>query len=187
MVQRCRRKRLGSEIVISHPFMDLVRHRIETEGGAWREVVTLAMPDWVACAAITADGRFVLVRQHRHGVDAATLEPAGGLVDPGESPEVAALRELLEETGFAASGVESLGWVHPNPVLQDNRCHMFLARDARSVSEPQVSEAEETEVVILDAAELRAALQDGTITHALAIVALGRALERWRSDPGDRG
>jgi len=162
--------------VTSHPFIELVRHEIALADGGSREVVTLTMPDWVACTARTDDGRFVLVRQHRHGIDAPTLEPAGGLIDPGESPEVAALRELFEETGYAATTIEPLGWVHPNPVLQANRCHMFLAHGASKQAEPQVSELEATEVVLVDRDRLRAALEDGTITHALAVLALGRAL-----------
>jgi 8-oxo-dGTP pyrophosphatase MutT (NUDIX family) len=141
-------------------------------------VVTFAMPDWVAVAAVDDGGRFVLVRQHRHGIDGPTIEPAGGLVDPGERPDRAALRELEEETGYRGAAIEDLGWVHPNPALQDNRCHLFLVRDARPIGAPHRSDEEDTEVVQMDAEEVQAAMWDGRITHALGILTLTRALHR---------
>jgi len=162
-----------------HPFFDLYTHHLElARGGRCIEVVSFAMPDWVAVAAVDERGRFVLVRQHRHGIDAHTLEPAGGLIDPGERADRAALRELEEETGYRAEAVEELGSVHPNPALQDNRCHLFLARGARRIGAPHLSDEEETEVVEMEAAEVQAAMWDGRITHALGILTLTRALQR---------
>ena len=169
-------RRLKSDRLHGFRFLELFEHELALPGGRSRRVVTFRMPDWVAVAATTSDGRFVLVRQHRHGVDATTLEPAGGIVDPGETPDVAAVRELLEETGYGDGRLEPLGWVHPNPALQDNRCHLFVVRDVRSIAAPHQSEDEQTEVHVLTADEVRSALVNGTITHALAVVTLMRAM-----------
>jgi ADP-ribose pyrophosphatase len=158
-------------------FGPLIVHRHEVVAGtAEYTSFTLDLRDWVSVAAITEEGQFVLVRQHRHGVDAVTLEPAGGLIDEGEEPAFAALRELREETGYAAEEVESLGWVHPNPAMQGNRCHLYVARGARAIGVPECDEHESTEAVLMDAAEITAALQDGRISHALAVLTLLRAL-----------
>lgn len=144
--------------------------------GRTSPVTLLRMPDWVMVAAIDADGRFVLVRQLRFGIAAETIEPAGGLVDAGEVPAAAGLRELREETGFIGQVAEPLGWVHPNPVLQDNRCHFFLVRDARPGGVRDGDPEEIVAPVILTRAEVEAALAEGRISHALAVVALTRAL-----------
>lgn len=144
-------------------------------------VTLLRMPDWVITAAIDAEGRFVLVRQHRWGIAAETLEAAGGIVDAGEEPAAAGLRELLEETGYTGQVAEPLGWVHPNPVLQDNRCFMFLVRGAVRAAAPVDDPDERVTTVLLSRAAVEAALADGTITHALAVVALTRALAATRS------
>ncbi|WP_245678014.1 NUDIX hydrolase [Chondromyces crocatus] len=146
---------------------------------------TMVLADWVAVAATTEDGQILLVRQHRHGVDAVTLEVAGGCIDPGEEPEVAALRELREETGYAAEVVESLGWVHPNPAIQGNRCFLYLARGAKHVGPPAGDEHESVEPVLLAPEEIPAATRDGRISHVLAVIALDRALA-WLSAHGQR-
>lgn len=155
------------------------RHEVEAGGDPYT-AFTLDLADWVAVAAITAGGQVLLVRQHRHGVDDVTLEVAGGIIDPGESPEQAALRELREETGYVADAVEPLGWVHPNPAIQGNRCWMFLARGARRAGEPDGDEHESVEPVLMDPEDAAAATRDGRVTHVLAVVALDRALQAVR-------
>ncbi|PCC75417.1 NUDIX domain-containing protein [Nannocystis exedens] len=149
--------------------------RVSLEGRA-SPVTLLRMPDWVMAVAVNPAGRFVLVRQHRFGIAAETVEPAGGLVDAGEAPAAAALRELGEETGYAGATAEPLGFTHPNPVLQDNRCHFFLVREAVQVGAPHADAEEVVAPVVMGRAEVEAALAEGRIAHALAELALRRAL-----------
>ena len=80
------------------------------------------MPDWINVIPLTDDGQVVMVRQYRFGIEGFTLEIPGGMCDPGEPPLEAARREMREETGYAPSEMIELGWVHPNPPLQNNRC-----------------------------------------------------------------
>ena len=129
---------------------------------------------WVNVVATTAQDELVMVRQWRHGAGKLTLEIPGGIVDPGESPEIAAARELLEETGFAAARVRLLGDVNPNPALFGNRVHTYLAERAERVADIQNGPLEETVVELVPAAELPARLRAGEIDHALVIAALHR-------------
>ena len=127
---------------------------------------------WVNVVALTPDDELVMVRQFRHGPREVTLEIPGGLVDPGESPAEAAARELLEETGYRAGGLESLGSVNPNPALFTNRCYMEWARDCEPVAEIQNSGTEQTVVELLPLAALPDVLRRGGIDHALVVAAL---------------
>src|SRR4051812_5189317 len=108
-------RRIAREIVARHGYLEIERHDLVDEAGAAREAHVLRCADWVTVVAVTPAGDFVLVRQHRYGIGAVTLEAAGGIIDPGEEPEAAALRELREETGHVGSSIEPLGVVHPNP------------------------------------------------------------------------
>jgi ADP-ribose pyrophosphatase len=156
-------------------FFEIDQWDVEGRDGPYHAYV-LRCADWVAAVALTDDERFVLVEQHRHGIDAKTLEAAGGVVDPAERPEDAARRELLEETGYAGSTAELLGTVHPNPALQSNRFSAFLVRGAHKQADPALESNEDVKLVLMSARELRSALRNGEITHALAVLAFEWAL-----------
>jgi ADP-ribose pyrophosphatase len=79
--------------------------------------------------------RVVMIRNERVTVDQFLLElPAGG-IDQGEVPQVAAGRELVEETGYKASSVELLCTFLTTPGLTDERMHVFVARDLQHVGQ----------------------------------------------------
>ena len=87
--------------------------------------------DFVVTVAITRQDEILLVRQFRPAVAALTLELPAGHVDPGETPEQAARRELLEETGYEADGFKLLGALSPSVARFTNRMWCFLAANAR--------------------------------------------------------
>jgi ADP-ribose pyrophosphatase len=70
-----------------------------------------------------------VVRQYRHGVHDFLWEIPAGKLDPGEPPEVCAVRELKEETGVTANRWTSLGLYIPAPAIFTERIHLYLARD----------------------------------------------------------
>lgn len=90
---------------------------VETPDGKviehWPWVIT---PDYVNVLAADEQGRFLIFRQGKYGLEGELLAPIGGYIDPGEEPLAAAKRELLEETGYEAAEWKHLGryLVDPN-------------------------------------------------------------------------
>lgn len=132
----------------------------------------LDCPDWVNVVALTPEGNAVLVRQWRSGTETETLEIPGGSMDAADaSPQAAAERELLEETGCVAERWTLLGAVDPNPAIQGNACWTFLAEGVRKVAELSPDAGEDLRVTQAPIAELPELVRSGKIRHSLVVAA----------------
>jgi 8-oxo-dGTP pyrophosphatase MutT (NUDIX family) len=127
--------------------------------------------NWVNVVAINASREMVLVRQYRHGTGHITLEIPGGVIDDGEDPQHAAVRELLEETGYSGGTVSSLGVVDPNPAFIDNHCYTFLVEGCRKTADLDLDDGEDIEVITVPLAKIPKMVATGDIDHALVLCA----------------
>lgn len=135
------------------------------------------LPDFVVVAAVTEDGKFVMIYQYRHAIDKVILEVPAGCLEPGESMEQAAARELLEETGYRAEKLTFLGKMAPNASCLSHYAWCYLAEGARLTENQKLDETEEIEVVLMTENELRDALREGGVEQAVHVGALYRALD----------
>ena len=149
-----------------------------------QDFFVLNPPDWVNVVALTTDGQLVLVRQFRYGINEFSLEIPGGVIDAGEDPVVAGVRELREESGFVGRNARLLGSIHPNPAMQSNRCHLVLVEDAQRSAELDWDPDEEMEIVTLPVDEVYALAQRGGITHSLVLDGLLLFAPHWEKIRG---
>jgi ADP-ribose pyrophosphatase len=166
-------ERLATDLVYECRIFALRRDRSRfSRDAAEHDFHVIECPDWVNIVPLTPDGGVVMVRQFRHGVRDYTLEIPGGMVDAEDpSPLSAGRREMVEETGFDSHRIDPLGVIHPNPAIQQNRCHSFVAYDATLQHAPSFDGTEETEVVVVPLADIPDLIRGGAITHALVVVA----------------
>jgi ADP-ribose pyrophosphatase len=145
-----------------------------------RNFVVIDPPDWVNVIALTADDHIVLVRQFRYGIDDFSLEIPGGVMESGEAPAAAGLRELQEETGYTGTAPRVLGQVRPNPAIQSNQCHFIFIENAVCTSPMSWDDDEEIEVTTLPVEQVLSMARSGLITHSLVLNALFLFEPYWR-------
>ena len=95
------------------------------------------------------------------------------MIDDGEDPVAAGVRELREETGYAGDG-RLLGSCLPNPAIQANRCYTVVVEDAQLVGEQLQDAAEDIDVRLVPLADIPRLIANETIEHSLVIAAFHR-------------
>jgi ADP-ribose pyrophosphatase len=165
---------LESEYLSRRPWLTVRRERLQMPNGrVIPEFYVLEYPDWVNTIALTRDGRFVLVRQYRHGLGEMSLELCAGVRDPDDaSPLDAARRELLEETGYGRGEWQEYMVLSPNPGSQNNLVHCFLATNVERVADQHLEGSEDITVHLLTLDELRALLASGRLKQATHLAPL---------------
>ncbi len=142
-------KILSSRKTFKDPFLSVRTDRCQRDDG---HIVpnyhVLEFTDWATIVPVTDEGNIVLIREYRHAGQVVLLGVPGGVLDPGETdPETAARRELREETGYTAREMIPVGSCFPNPAIQDNHLHYFLATGCRKTDVQALDPNEEIEVV----------------------------------------
>jgi ADP-ribose pyrophosphatase len=166
---------ISSHVDKSYRVFNLRRDRARSpRTSETHDFYVLESPSWVNIIPLTPAKEVVLIRQYRFGIRDMTLEIPGGLMEPSDSPEEAARRELREETGYREETLIPLGAIHPNPAIQNNLCYTFLAENVFPVGQLVQDEREDIEVVLQPLSEIPRLIRDGAISHALVIAAFYR-------------
>jgi len=150
---------------------------VEEPGGVRGSREVVRQSGSVAALPVHDDGRVTLVRQYRYAVDARVWELPAGRIDPGETPEHGARRELEEEVGLRARFLEPLLIFWTTPGFCDELMHLFRATGLEQVpARPEPDERIEAALFTLP--ELEAMIRRGEIREGKTLVALLLELRR---------
>lgn len=169
---------MDDRVVFSTPWFEIVARHPAGDGDPH---YALRTNDYVGVVAVTGDGRLVLVRQYRPAVGRTTLELPSGHVDDGDTPEDAARKELLEETGHVADRWEFLGDLSPDTGRLANRMWCYFAAGARPTADPGYAPEPGVEPVLFEGgpSELLAEPDfDSALNSAALLLAVARGLLR---------
>lgn len=164
-------KVLNSELVFKGRVFSVRREAVIEPGGvkATREIV--AHPGSVVVLPVFPDGRILMIRQYRHSVRQFLWELVAGSKDPGESFEVGARRELLEETGYRARRMRKLLDVFPTPGFVSENMVIFLA-EGLQLGKSQPESDEKIEVRIFGLREIEEWIRAGKIRDAKSVAGI---------------
>lgn len=171
-------KRIESKSLYKGRIFELFVEQFEHEDRVFAREFIKPFAQAVVVLPVLPDGKLAFVRQFRAAVGFDILESVAGMIDDGETPEVAAFRELEEETGFSASKITKLGCSYTSPGISSEVYHFYLAQDLTKGS-PHPDEDEDLDLVILASEEFDDMIKSGQIvdTKTIAIWGLWRSLK----------
>ncbi len=164
-------KRLRSRTLHRHDRVVIREDVLQLPDGGARKYPVMQLGQSAGIVPLTADDQIILVRQYRHVTQGFCWEIPGGGLQPGESPDEAAQRELREETGYRAASLRRLGGFWPNNAYLDEIIHVYLAEGLTRDPLPP-DQDEHLERRVFPFREALAMAQDDRITCGLTKLAI---------------
>ena len=172
-------RRIRSTSVYEGNFLKVRRDDVLLPGGETATREYIVHPGATMIVAFADDGRLVVERQHRYPLDRVLLEFPAGKLDPDETTQKCAQRELLEETGYRAAEWAYAGRMHNACAYSTEFIEVWFARGLVAGAQ-QLDDGEFVEVHLMAEAELLALVDSGELTDAKTLVGLLK-LQQWRS------
>lgn len=172
-------KTLSKKYAFEHKWFKVIQETVERDDGVviddyfmWENT------DVVVVVAETNEGKLVLVKQYKHGVQDIMIEFAAGAIDQGEDQLEASKRELREEAGYTSDYWKKLGNLYNDPTKVRGKIEVFLALDAKKTHNQSFDENENIEVLLKSPEEIEKMIENGEIWVSGAIAAFYLAKQK---------
>lgn len=165
-------KTMKSEKIYDGKMINLRIDTVELPDKKYSKREIVEHPGAVAVIAITEDNEILLVEQYRKAVDQVLLEIPAGKIEIDEEPNITAMRELEEETGYKAESVEYLLETYSSPGFTNERIYIFLAKNIEKVSDKLGVDGENLRIKKVKLDKLIKEIKRGQIMDSKTILAL---------------
>lgn len=163
-------KTLESQMIYEGAIINLRRDKVTVEKGtSYREIIE--HNGGAVLAAVTDEGKMVMVRQYRKPAERVMLEVPAGKIDPGETPFETACRELKEETGYTPGEVKYLTEFYPSVGYSEEVLYLYICTGL-TAGETCPDENEALDVLEMDVEELYGMVMRAEIRDAKTIIAI---------------
>lgn len=151
-------------------FRQIVRKRFQMNNGAIIDADIVGQDGAAAAGiiALTPENKVIIARQFRCGPEQIMDEMPGGIVDPDEKPEQAAVRELQEEVGYSSESIEYLGSSYVN-AWSNSVHHYYLARNCQKNLSANPDQFEEIEIDVISIEQLIDNARNGKMTDGIGV------------------
>lgn len=164
---------LSSSIVYQQKWMQITEETCKLpDGRILSPYMIVHVPSFCNIFMVTEAEEIVMVQQYRHAAGIITLELPGGMVDEGEDPANAAMREMREETGYSSEDVSILYSINPNPPLENNQAWFYLAKNVVQNKSTALDAFEDIELVLIPKAVFIKKLLGHEFTHGAQLGAM---------------
>ncbi len=162
---------VGSRYLFKSPYFDVRQDQVTLPGGDRITYTMIEHPGYAMVVPLCADGRVVMEHVYRHPLRRTLLEcPSGGL--DGQPPDVAARRELEEETGFRATHLAGLGRYAGSSGISNEYFDLFLATDLDPNGQLCHEATEQIEIELIALHQLQRMVINGKIEHGPSALAI---------------
>ena len=165
-------KKLSGQSIYHSSIIQITRDEVLLPSGSTSYRVCINHPGAACVLATTDSNKVILVRQYRYCVGETLLELPAGKIDPQETPESCAKRELAEETPYTAKSIELLYTFYTAPGFCNEKMYLFLASKIVANSQLRPDKDELLQTVELNSEEVKEAIAAGNIKDAKTLIAL---------------
>jgi 8-oxo-dGTP pyrophosphatase MutT (NUDIX family) len=177
-------EKIGETVLFRDETLGLRRDHLRAPSGAELHRKVVEYRKAAAILAINGVGEVLLVRHYRHAVVRHLWDVPGGIIEPGERPEDAVARELLEETGLSVGCLTRLLSFYPEPAFTDHEITLFVGRELTMSEADRMPEDEIGELRFFSRDAARGLVEAGDVASSWTLIALLATLPGLTSASG---
>lgn len=166
-------KTMNTEQIFNGKIISLQVDDVLLPDGNYSKRELVKHPGAVAIIPVTNEGKVVLVKQYRKPLERAIIEIPAGKIEPDEEPEITALRELEEETGYTTTQLKHVISFYTSPGFADELIHLYFTNQITPVKEKVTGDEDEfIEIIELTLEEAEQYIKEQKIYDAKTAYAI---------------